>query len=96
MVISKSIHWLNRGINGQKVNFSNSEIKNVIIKLSADGKFLMWQKREGDRSIIDKVMGYSKIELSQVVGIVYGGATTTFESVIKKIIRAHAVLRPTR
>lgn len=59
-----STHWLNRGILGQKVNFSNSQIKNVVIKLSSDGKTLMWQKREGSRSIIDKVKGWSKQELS--------------------------------
>ena len=67
------------------------------MKLSKDGKFLLHDKaNNADKTCWDKVRGYCKIELSKIVGIIYGGSTSTFEKIRKKVVRIHALDRESR
>ena len=55
--IDACIKKLQTGMSGQKVNFSNKQMKRVFIKLSKDGKTLLYQKLQSDQSCLDKIKG---------------------------------------
>ena len=84
---------LRKGITAIKFNYSNTGIKNVIIKLSKDLKTLEYQKVEKDKNLWDKIKGSSKLALNQIAGISYGGTTSTFYKMRKTLVRSMAVER---
>ena len=85
--------WLFKGINAIKVNFSDNKLKQVVVKLSANCKTLLYGKRKVDRTCWDKIRGQTKLPLSEIVEIIYGGNTTAFEKVDKGQVRIQAKKR---
>ena len=69
-------------------------MKRVILKLSPDGKYLLY-KKEDERAVNlwDKLKGHGKLALEKIIGIVYGGTTMTFGRLRKNIVKMHAMKR---
>ena len=52
-----------------------------MLKLSNDGKTLIYEKIDKNRGLWEKIKGNGKIKLDQIYGIAYGGTTSTFKRI---------------
>ena len=58
--IETSIARLKKGINATKLNFSDSRMKDVTLKLSKDGKCLIYAKHDRSKTVLEKIKGAGK------------------------------------
>ena len=76
--LATSVWKLQIGVQAIKVNFTDAKMKHVKLRLSEDRKSLYYQKVSQDRSLLDRIKGKSQLPLSSLIGIAYGGITSTF------------------
>ena len=88
--------WLFKGIECIKVNFSDSKLKRVHLSLNKTCTTLSFKGVNGERTCWDALKGSTKLHLSEIVDIVYGGHTSAFGKFTDSMIRVHAKRRPTK
>ena len=80
---------MKEGIRATKYNFSNSRKVEVIIKISNDGKTLIYEKLASWQTLWDKVKGSGKLPINQLASVAYGGMTSTFAQIQEKMVMMH-------
>ena len=83
-----------KGIRATKFNFSDNKMKEILIKLSADGKTLTYEKVHKNKNLWEKIRGTGNLQLSHLHGIAYGGTTATFDKTQRMRVNMHAKDRP--
>ena len=70
-----------QGVPAIKFNYSNDRSRPVLLKCSEDGQTLIYSDPAEKRNLISRALGIGvkKRALSDYTGIIYGGATSTFE-----------------
>ena len=70
-----------QGIPATKFNYSNDRSRHVILRCSPDGQTLIFSDLADRKNLIYKALGLrvKKRSLSDFTGVIYGGATSTFE-----------------
>ena len=59
-----SINHLVKGVNAQKINFTDVKTKNISIRMTADGQSLVYRRLESERNCWEKVSGDRILPLS--------------------------------
>ena len=88
--LEASQDWLQQGIECVKVNFSDSKMKQVILKLSRDLKTLQFERPAKDQGWWDRIRGPSKLHLKDVVDILYGGGSSAMKPIARQVLRLHS------
>ena len=64
---ASSFTRMKEGIRATKYNFSNSRKVEVVIKISNDGKTLIYEKLDSSKTLWDKFKGSGKLPINQIV-----------------------------
>ena len=80
---------MKEGIRATKYNFSNSRKVEVVVKISNDGKTLIYEKLDSSKTLWNKFRGSGKLPINQIVSLAYGGMTSTFAQIQEKMVMMH-------
>ena len=72
------------------MNFSDSKMKQVILKLSSDLKTLQLERPLKDQGWWDRIRGPSKLHLKEVIDILYGGGSSAMKPIARQVLRLHS------